>query len=123
MSNIDPVVSGKLRSRVHHQSHQVSNVFCSSNHHGFILFITAFYEFQNIGACKDWVSLFASNFSVADPVGTPPLTSVSDLMDNCVSSGQAFRVVNLQIQQAFTPGFEYYLQIADQFIVTLQVLP
>ena len=64
----------------------------------------AFYEFQNSGQCKDWVSLFSPSFSVVDPLGTPAVTSAADLLTGCTQTPQTFKVVSIKIMQAYSPS-------------------
>ena len=55
------------------------------------------------GNCKDWVSLFTPKFSVVDPLGSDAVTRADDLLQGCLQTPTAFRVVNITITSAYTP--------------------
>eukprot|EP00455_Lapot_gusevi_P006663 TRINITY_DN1284_c0_g1_i1.p1 TRINITY_DN1284_c0_g1~~TRINITY_DN1284_c0_g1_i1.p1 ORF type:complete len:153 (+),score=7.45 TRINITY_DN1284_c0_g1_i1:79-537(+) len=66
--------------------------------------ITAFYETQNAKACDKFVNLFAPNFTVTDPAGTPPVSNLQDLMQNCKDTDSVFQTVEISIERYFSAG-------------------
>jgi hypothetical protein len=49
------------------------------------------------------VALFASQFSIVDPFGTPPINSTKDALDNCLGSAAVFSTVSISIINVYQP--------------------
>lgn len=63
--------------------------------------VKSYFELQAQGACEAWADLFAPSFSVTDPHGTAPITSIATLKSACSSANETFSEVNLEATAIF----------------------
>eukprot|EP01006_Ploeotia_vitrea_P053659 TRINITY_DN67805_c9_g4_i1.p2 TRINITY_DN67805_c9_g4~~TRINITY_DN67805_c9_g4_i1.p2 ORF type:complete len:188 (-),score=87.97 TRINITY_DN67805_c9_g4_i1:380-943(-) len=58
--------------------------------------VRAYFESQSVRNCSQFASLFAPEFELIDPVGSPPVTNLTVVQQSCVGGGKAFQYLYLQ---------------------------
>lgn len=64
----------------------------------------AYFSTQNNRDCDGLASLFAPEFSLTDPFGTPAVTSAAAVRSNCEQGGAAFRTIALNVTDVYVAG-------------------
>lgn len=70
--------------------------------------VSSYFSLQSQSRCNDFVNLFATNFTLVDPYGAPPVTSKSDLLAGCQGSGEAFSAFNAMATSISVRFFIYF---------------
>lgn len=64
-----------------------------------------YFQLQNQKECEAWGALFSPTFSVVDPLGAKPVTSLDALVAGCKGGAAVFPVINVEpTQVSVVPG-------------------